>query len=54
VLFWDDDEYALHVERAGGTERWGSTDVIGAHASAPADVSFGFCAGSAGSWQRRS
>ncbi|HET7233966.1 MAG TPA: hypothetical protein VFJ16_28400 [Longimicrobium sp.] len=45
VLFWDDDEYALHMERVADTVRWTSTDVISAHALARADVSFGFCTG---------
>ena len=45
ALFWDDDEYALHVEQENGTERWASTDVIGAHVRADADVTFGFWTG---------
>lgn len=45
ALFWDDDEYALHLEQEHGAERWASTDVIGAHLHAHADVTFGFWTG---------
>jgi hypothetical protein len=45
ALFWDDDEYALHIEQENGTRHWASTDVIGAHLRADADVTFGFWTG---------
>ncbi|HZG43994.1 MAG TPA: hypothetical protein VEY93_13650 [Longimicrobium sp.] len=45
VLFWDDDEYALHVERGNDGVRWTSSDVIGAHVQGRGDVTFGFWTG---------
>jgi hypothetical protein len=45
ALFWDDDEYALHIEHENGVMQWASTDVIGAHSQVGADITSGFWTG---------
>jgi hypothetical protein len=45
IIFWDDDEYALHLEKVGDTNQWKSTDIGKAHFQSNADITFGFWTG---------
>lgn len=46
VLFWDDDEFALHLEEdKKGDFSWEYTDIVGNHVNSPADITFGFWTG---------
>lgn len=46
LLFWDDDEMAVHITKEGNdTPAWTYSNVIGQHVAENSDVSFGFWTG---------